>query len=144
MPTLTGTGAITGKLKGRRRLRAIDLVDVLVYLVVLGLFVQFVPSVISESFVVSLATAVLLKIVLELVVAAKKNVVGRLRTADTATARAIASVVLVVIMAGSKFLVLWLTDVALGGAVYLGGFVSVTVLIVVLMLSRALVRRVIQ
>ncbi|GEK86145.1 hypothetical protein [Microbacterium aerolatum] len=58
--------------KARRRLiRPIDLVDVLVYLIVLELFVQFFPSVVSESFLVSVITAVLMKIALEIVVTAK-------------------------------------------------------------------------
>jgi hypothetical protein len=50
---------------------------------------------------------------------------------------------LVVVAAGSKALILWLTDAALGNAVYLGGFFAVTLLVVTLMLARAGVRRVI-
>lgn len=123
-----------------RRIRAADLVDVLVYLVVLGLFVQFVPSVISESFLISLATAVLLKLSLEVVVAAKTRVLRRLRSAEVVRVRVVSTIALVVVAAGSKFLVLWLTDVVLGGAVQLGGFFEVTVLIIVLMLARAGVR----
>ena len=49
------------------RIRAIHLVDVLVYVVVIALFVQFFPAVISESFAITLLTAVLLKVVLEVV-----------------------------------------------------------------------------
>lgn len=126
------------------RIRPADLVDVFVYLVVLGLFVQFVPSVISESFLVSLATAVLLKLALEVVVAAKTRVVGRLRAADSVRVRVVSSIALVVVAAGSKFVVLWLTDVVLGGAVQLGGFVEVTVLIIVLMLARSAVRAILD
>jgi hypothetical protein len=39
--------------------------DVFVYVVVLNLAVQYVPSVISETFTLSLMTAVLLKVALE-------------------------------------------------------------------------------
>lgn len=47
------------------RVRPIDLVDVLAYLVVLGVFIQLFPEVISESFLLALLTAILLKLVLE-------------------------------------------------------------------------------
>lgn len=124
----------------RRLFRPIDLVDVLVYLVVLGLFVQFIPSVITESFLTSVVTAVLLKIALEAVVAAKNAILKRLHAAQTRTVRVTASFALVLLSAGSKFLVLWLTDVFLGGAVQLGGFIEVTILIVTLMAARYVVR----
>ena len=53
--------------------RAADVVDVFVYVVVLNLFVEYLPAVISETFTLSLLTAVLLKAVLEVVVAVKKR-----------------------------------------------------------------------
>src|SRR5690606_2528968 len=109
-------------------------------LVVLGLFVQFVPSVITESFLISVVTAVLLKIALEAVVAAKNAILKRLRSAETRRVRITASIALVLLSGGSKFLVLWLTDVLLGGAVQLGGFIEVTILIVTLMAARYAVR----
>ncbi len=122
------------------RIEPLDLVDVLVYLTVLGLFVQFVPSILSESFLVSLATAVLLKIVLEIVVAAKKAVLRRRQSAVTARGRVLGTVLLLVVAAGSKFLVLWITDLVLGDLVHLGGFIEVTILIIALVLARTGVR----
>ena len=83
----------------RVRVDPADVVDVLVYVVVLNLAIEYVPAVISEGFTLSLLTALLLKLVLELV------------------------------------------DLVFGDAVSLGGFVSVTLLIVVLLVSRRLVRR---
>jgi len=84
---------------GRRALRIdpADVVDVLVYVVVLNLAIEYVPEVISEGFTLSLLTAVLLKLVL--------------------------------------------VDLVFGDSVQLGGFVSVTLLIVALLVSRTLVRR---
>jgi hypothetical protein len=75
--------------------RAADVVDVFVYVVVLNLFIEYFPAVISESFTLSLLTAVLLKTV----------------------------------------------DLVFGDNVSLGGFVSVTLLIVALLVSRLAVRR---
>lgn len=122
------------------RIRPIDLVDVFVYLVVLGVFIQFFPAVISESFVLSLLTAVLLKVVLELVTLVKKRIVGRIRDARSPWIRGVNIASLLVLMPGSKFVVLVLVDVLFGDAVYLGGFFAVTGLIVVLMLARGGVR----
>jgi len=126
------------------RLRAVDLVDVFVYLIVLCTFVQLFPDVISESFLVSLATAVLLKIALEGVIWAKNRVVRRIRGAHTRARKVAAALVLPVLGAGSKALILWLTDVLFGDAVYLGGFWSVTLLVITLMIARSLVRRVLD
>lgn len=123
------------------RIRAIDLVDIFVYLVVLGLFTQLFPAVISETFVLALLTAVLLKVVLEAVLWVKKRVLARIRTAETAAARAVNVVALILILPGSKFVVLELVAWAFGGSVRLGGFFQVTLLIVVLMLARGGVRR---
>jgi len=47
--------------------RAADIVDVFVYVVVLNLFVEYSPTVLSETFTLSLLTAVLLEAVLEIV-----------------------------------------------------------------------------
>jgi hypothetical protein len=126
------------------RLRAIDLVDVLVYLVVLQTFSQLFPAVISESFLLSLLTAVVLKVVLEAVVWVKKRAVARIRSERGGASRAIGVIVLLLVMPGSKFLVLELIDLLFGDAVYLGGFFLVTLLIIVLMLARGGVRRLLR
>lgn len=126
---------------------SLHLVDVFVYLVVLGLFTQFFPRVLSESFAVSLATAIVLKLVLEAVVAIKSPLMARVRaTRGTVTprARVVATAALVLTGAGSKFVVLWLTDVLLGDAVSLGGFFQVTLLVVTLIAARAAVRRILS
>ncbi len=122
------------------RIRPIDLVDILVYLVVLGLFTQFFPAVISETFVLALLTAVLLKVVLEIVLWVKKRVLARIRASETALIRTVNIVALVLIMPGSKFVVLELTALFFGDSVRLGGFFLVTGLIIVLTLARNGVR----
>lgn len=119
---------------------AAAVVDVFVYVVVLNLFVEYLPAVISETFTLSVLTALLLKGVLEIVLVAKKRVVARFTAASGLAGRAVAAVALWVVLFGSKFLVLEVVYVALRGAVHLGGFVAVTLLIVTLMLSRAGVR----
>lgn len=123
------------------RIRPIDLVDVYVYLVVLGVFIQLFPAVISESFLIALLTAVLLKVVLEGVLFVKKRIARRIRTASTSGVRALNVVTLLLVLPASKFVVLELVAWAFGGAAYLGGFFLVTLLIVVLMLARGGMRR---
>lgn len=128
----------------RLRLRATDLVDVFVYLVVLGAFIQLFPSVIAESFLLALLTAVVLKIVLEVVLTVKKATVARLRGARTGATRAVNIATLVLLLPGSKFVVLELVALFFGDAVRLGGFWAVTLLVAVLTLARGLVRSVLD
>ena len=119
---------------------AAAIVDVFVYVVVLNLFVEYLPQVLSETFTLSLLTAVLLKGVLEVVVAAKNRVKARFREASTPIGKVVAAVMLWVVLFGSKFLVLEAVDLVFGDRVSLGGFFSVTLLILALLLSRAAVR----
>jgi len=123
---------------------AAAIVDIFVYVVVLNLFVQYVPQVISETFTLSLLTAVLLKGVLEIVVAAKNRVKARFREASTPAGKVVAAVLLWVVLFGSKFLVLEVVALVFGDRVSLGDFFSVTGLILVLLLARAAVRRLLQ
>ena len=63
------------------RARPSDVVDLFVYVVVLNLAIEYVPSVISEGFTLSLLTAALLKVALEVVILVKNRILGRLRSA---------------------------------------------------------------
>jgi hypothetical protein len=127
----------------RRWLRAhpADIIDVFVYVVVLNLAVEYVPSVITEGFTLSLLTSLLLKGVLELVIRIKGRLVAGLRSANSKPAKAATAVGFWIVAAGSKVVVLKLEDLVFGDSVSLGGFISVTLLIVVLLVSRAGVRR---
>ncbi len=118
-----------------------DIVDLFVYVVVLNVAIQYLPRVISETFTLSLLTAILLKVSLEVVLILKGAVMSRLRGASTRLGKAVFAVVLWVVAAGSKLVVLWLIDIVFGGSVSLGGFAPVTVLVVALLISRAAVRR---
>ncbi len=123
------------------RARPGDVVDLFVYVVVLNLAVEYLPSVISEGFTLSLLTAVLLKVALELVILAKGKILGRLRAATTRRSKVLAALSLWAVAVGSKILVLELVDLVFGDSVSLGGFVPVTLLVLTLLASRAGVRR---
>ena len=122
------------------RARPADVIDVFVYVVVLNLAIQYKPSVISETFTLSLLTAVLLKLALEVVILLKGEILTRLHAADTRRAKLAAAVSLWVVAAGSKLAVLELVDLVFGDAVSLGGFIPVTLLVVALLGARAAVR----
>ena len=130
-----------GPVRGWVRARPEDVVDLFVYVVVLNLAIEYVPSVISEGFTLSLLTAVLLKLALEMVIVLKTKVINRLRAATTRRAKVAAALSLWVVAAGSKLVVLELVDLVFGDAVSLGGFIPVTLLVVALLGSRAAVRR---
>ena len=123
---------LPGPVRRWLRARPADVVDIFVYVVVLNLAIEYVPSVISEGFTLSLLTAFLLKIVLELVVWLKQRILVRFRAGSSGRARLAIGLGFWVVAAGSKFVVLKLEDLLFGDAVSLGGFVSVTLLIVVL------------
>jgi hypothetical protein len=120
---------------------AAAIVDVFVYVVVLNLFVEYFPLVLSETFTLSLLTAILLKGVLEVVMWAKDRAKARFKAATTPIGKVAAGFLLWLVLFGSKFLVLEAVGLVFGSSVSLGGFFSVTLLIVVLMLARAAVRR---
>lgn len=115
--------------------------DYLVYVVVLNLFVQFVPKAITESFSVSMLTAALLLLVLHIVAMVKTPLKARFKASSQGTGRVLMGLALWLLLVGSKFVVLELVDWVFGDRVSLGGFLSVTVLIVVLLFARDLVHR---
>jgi hypothetical protein len=118
-----------------------DIVDVFVYVVVLNLAVEYLPLIISETFTLSLLTAVLLKVVLEGVVWAKNRMKRRFKAATTLGGRIAAGFLLWALVFGSKFVVLELVALFFADQVQLGGFFAVTGLILLLLLARAGVRR---
>lgn len=118
-----------------------DVVDVFVYVVVLNLAAQYLPQVITETFMLSLLTAVLLKLVLEVVLLVKNRVKVRFKAATSIVGKVGAGLLLWAVLVGSKFVVLELIALLFGDSVRLGGFFAVTGLILVLLLARAGVRR---
>ena len=125
----------------RRLITPVDLVDVFVYVVVLNVAIEYLPDVISETFTISLLTAVLLKVALEVVVAVKERVLRRFHAATTKAGKVLSVISLWLFAVGSKFLVLELVYLVFRGSVELGGFIQVTLLILTLLACRALVRR---
>jgi hypothetical protein len=137
----SSTDPSAGSLLRFIRVEPEDVVDVFVYVAVLNLAIEYLPAVISEGFTLSLLTAVLLKLSLEVVLIVKSRAVARFRGAMTVRTKLTAALLVWATAAASKIAVLELVDVVFGDAVSLGGFVSVTLLVVALLVSRAAVRR---
>lgn len=127
--------------RARAAVTAADVVDIFVYVVVLNLAAEYFPLVITETFTLSLLTAIVLKLVLEVVVWVKNRVKARFKAATTLPGKVGAGLLLWALLVGSKFVVLEVVALAFSGRVYLGGFFAVTGLILILLVSRAGVRR---
>lgn len=140
-PAGSGERPRRGRVRRWLATRPADVVDVVVYVVVLNLAIEHLPAVMSESFTISLLTAVLLKIALEAVLLLKAAVLRRWHAATTRGAKVLAGGALWLVAAGSKLVVLELVALVFGDSVSLGGFVQVTVLVLALLAARAAVRR---
>lgn len=116
--------------------------DVLVYVVVLNLFVEWVDAVVIDSFTISILTAVLLKVLLDAVFALEHRVRAFFERREGAAA-AIGRILAVwAILFGSKLALLEIEDLVFGDEVELGGLVEVILLVVALMAARELFARV--
>jgi hypothetical protein len=105
--------------------------DVLIYIIVLNLFVEYNPKVIIDSFTISIFTAILLKILLEIILKLEHRVANALK------AYKVLRIFFVwLILFGSKFLILEIVDIVFGEHVELGKFLDVILLVIALMVAR--------
>ncbi|HEY0814440.1 MAG TPA: hypothetical protein VGE11_14270, partial [Pseudonocardia sp.] len=84
------------------------------------------------------------KVILDVVVAAKNLVRARFKAASSPGGKVIAAVLLWAVLFGSTFLVLEAVALVFGERVSLGGFFSVTLLILTLLVSREAVQRLLR
>ena len=96
------------------------LFDVLVYIVVLNVYVEFSPNKVIDSFTVSVFTAVVLKLLLVVITSAKKRVWAWSKQRDGRFAAASGVIGVWLILFLSKFLILETIDFIFGDAVELG------------------------
>jgi hypothetical protein len=116
--------------------------DVLVYVVVLNLFVEYVPKVVIDSFTVSILTAVLLKALLELILGFEHRVAHFFEARSGNLAKFLRIISTWLILFVSKFLILEVEDLVFGDHVELGTFVHILALVVALLIAREVVRRI--
>lgn len=110
--------------------------DVLVYTVVLNLFVEFVDAIVIDSFLVSLLTAVVMKVMIDAIgklVQRLKDRFGR-QEGNAAHVALVASAWAVMFF--SKIAILVVVDLIFEEDVDLGGFLNVLILVIAMMLAR--------
>ena len=110
--------------------------DVLVYIVVLNLFVEFADAIVIESFWISILTAVLLKLMLDALMGLEHRVGSYFRARDGAIYKALGLVSVFAILFFGKLLILEVVNIVFGDKVDLGHFVEVAVLIVAMIAVR--------
>ena len=113
--------------------------DVLIYILVLNLFVEYNPKMVIDSFTISIFTAILLKILLEIILKLEH------RVAAFFEGRKVLQIFFVwLILFGSKFVILEVVDLVFGEHVELGKFLDVILLVIALMVAREIFQRIYQ
>lgn len=125
----------------QKRLASVTM-DVLVYTVVLNLFVEYAASVIIDSFTISVLTAVVLKVVLDVILAFEHRVSEFFKRFEGTAAKVMRFLAVWGILFGSKFVILEVVDIVFGDHVELGGFLMVILLVLAMMIARELVNRI--
>ena len=116
--------------------------DVLIYVVVLNLFVEYLPKVVIDSFTVSILTAILLKALLDLILRFEHRVAHFFKARPGNLARFLRIISTWLILFVSKFVILEAEDLIFGEHVELGTFVHILALVMALMVAREVVRRI--
>ena len=111
--------------------------DVLVYTTVLNLFVEFADAIVIDSFLISIFTAVVLKVLLDLLTLVEHHVSHFF----TKIHRVLGFLSMWAVLLLSKFVNLEVIDIIFGDHVELGKLLDVIVIVLALMISRALVQK---
>ncbi len=112
--------------------------DVLVYIVVLNLFVEFVDAIIIDSFWISILTAVLLKALLDIVIRLEHRVGAFFDKLGGSFFKFLEITTKFLILFTSKFIILEVVDFVFGDHVELGHFIDILTLIIAMMATKAI------
>jgi hypothetical protein len=127
---------------GRQQLFASWVTYLLVDIVVLNLLVEFVPSIVIDSFALSILTAVLFRLLLLVTVQLEHRIAARVRSSTSTTTKVLGRLLMFLILFGSKFVILETVNLVFGEHVELGGVVEVILIAVLLVGTEYLVQRV--
>lgn len=116
--------------------------DVLVYIVVLNLFVEFNDAIVIDSFWISILTAVLLKGLLDIIIHLEERVGDFFDKKGGSFFKVIGIATKFLILFTSKFIILEVVDIVFGDHVELGHFIDVLVLIIAMMATKAIMRKI--
>lgn len=110
--------------------------DVLIYIVVLNLFVEYNPKIVIDSFTISILTAILLKILLEIILRFEHRVAEFFKSRPGRLSNFLRIMSTWIILFLSKFLILEVVDIVFGDHVELGKFLDVIILVIALIVTR--------
>ena len=110
----------------------------LAYIVVLNLWVEFNPAVVIDSFVISIATAVVLLVLLVIILGLEHRVKHWFAQREGTVYRVVGTFSTLLILFLSKFVILEVIDIVFGEHVELGGFVDVLALVLRLIVAQKL------
>jgi hypothetical protein len=114
--------------------------EVLVDIVILNLFVEYIHTIVIDSFAISVLTAVLLKLAIDAVKGLEQRVAGYFRAKEGTAWRALGLVAVWSILFLSKFVILEAVNIVFGEHVELGHFIEIVAIIVTMLVANALMR----
>lgn len=118
------------------------LMQILISVVVLNLFVEYVHTVVIDSFTVSILTAVLLWLMLRVITRLEHRVAGYFRRQEGVFFRVLRYLSVWAILFVSKFVILEVVALATAGRATLGQFFEVVAIVVVLMAAEYVLGRI--
>jgi len=110
---------------------------VLVDIVVLNLFVEFVHTIVIDSFSISILTAVLLKLMVDAVKGLEQSVSAYFAAREGAVWKPVRFLAVWLILFLSKFVILEAVNVVFGDHVELGSFIEIVGIIVTMLAANA-------
>jgi hypothetical protein len=114
--------------------------DVLVYIVVLNLFVEYAGAVVIDSFSISIRTAILLKLMLDALLGVEQRVSSYFAARQGAVFRVLRALSVFSILFFSKFVILEVVNFVFGDHVELGHFIEIAAIVVSMIVASKVLR----
>lgn len=108
----------------------------LMYIVVLNLFVEYVDSIVIDSFTISIFTSLVLLILLVVILGLEHRVHDFFAEREGTAWRVAGAFAVLAILFSSKFVILEVIDIIFGEHVELGGFVEIIVIVIALIAAQ--------
>ena len=112
--------------------------DLLIYIVILNLFVEYNSSVYIESFTLSIFVAIVFKILLYLLFSIEHRVSKFFKSFETKLGNTLNIISAFAILFVSKFIILEVIDILFGKYVEIKGFVTIVLIILSMIITRKL------
>ncbi len=114
--------------------------EVLLDIVVLNLFVEYIHTIVIDSFAISVLTALLMKLAIDAVKGLEHRVASYFQTKQGLVWRALGLISVFSILFLSKFVILELVNVVFGDHVELGHFIEIVAIILTMLGGNALLQ----